>query len=48
MYEGMLRKLEDAGALRKLKCGALVLSKEFYDEWLGVVFEGAEPEVMVW
>lgn len=47
MYEGMLRKLEDTGALRKLKCGALVLSKEFYDEQLGVVFEGAEPETII-
>lgn len=40
VYSGMMRKLEEAGAVYRLKCGAIALKEGFYNKNKGVVATG--------
>lgn len=48
IYNYMKEKLSENHALRVLKCGAIVLEKSYYDDFKGVIIEGAEQELLIY
>lgn len=47
VYDGMLKKLLNEGAVYQLENGAIVLSERFYDNELGVTLKGTPPEAII-
>lgn len=47
IYNNMRQALNEAGAIAMLKCGALTLKSEFYDDSLGVTVKSGEKQVLI-
>ncbi|HAE52454.1 MAG TPA: CRISPR-associated helicase Cas3', partial [Ruminococcus sp.] len=47
IYEGQNRKLQEYGAVRLLRTGAVAVEKSYYDPDYGITTEGSEQEVLI-
>ncbi|MGN0554076.1 MAG: CRISPR-associated helicase Cas3' [Oscillospiraceae bacterium] len=47
VYNDMKNRLFEAGAVRQLKSGVLALEKRFYNDDIGITFDGAPPETLI-
>lgn len=47
VYDNMIKRLSEAGALLKLRSGALALNDGFYDEEVGITLEGTPPDALI-
>lgn len=47
VYDNMIRRLSEAGALLTLRSGALALKDGFYDAEVGITLEGTPPDALI-
>lgn len=47
IYENLKKKISESGGIIQLRCGAVALNSEFYDDIIGVTAEGKKKEVLM-